>query len=91
MIDLSDFFSECQLAMLGKNWIESADQIVAMTASAEGRSGLCDLLQIPMEELEAILKQLVKSMDAEDVERLADRTPGGKLGCLFEEGGKNKE
>ncbi|MBP8132368.1 MAG: hypothetical protein KA184_22550 [Candidatus Hydrogenedentes bacterium] len=69
------------LAALSAQWIESAEQVLAIAATAEGRAGLCRLLGMAEEPLAALLAQLRDMVGPEAAARLETPAPGGPLGA----------
>ena len=67
-------------AAFRRQWIESAEQVIGMAATPEGREGLQALLTCGGRELDDLLAELQTVVGPEAAQRLRQATPGGARG-----------
>lgn len=68
------------LLRLQGHWIETPEQLIATIATAEGKAGMCRLLEIPEAELDELISKLTEGMDTEEIKKLQSDQPGGERG-----------
>jgi hypothetical protein len=73
------------VAALKLHWIETAEQVLATAATAEGRAGLKALLSFDDASLEALLATLTAAVGPEVAKRLQQAVPGGARGLVLSE------
>ncbi len=72
--------SERLLVCLQGHWIETPEQLIAAVATAEGKGGMCRLLEIPEAELDELISKLTEGMAPEEIQKLESDQPGGERG-----------
>lgn len=85
-LSLDPFFSVKERQKLATRWITTSQQILAVAASKEGRSGLAELLGVELAALSATIDQLVEKLPSEEVNRLRKGRQGGELGVILPPG-----
>lgn len=75
---------------LKKQWIETAEQFLAISASPEGRTGLKTLLGLDDEKMDQLIGRLRDCVGPVEEQRLCQPIPGGPLGALLTEEQKRK-
>jgi len=83
-------FPAASAAVLRKHWIETAEQALAASATAEGREGLKTLLACDESALETLLAALRKVVGPEEAQRLSQPLPGGACGVVLTEEQKRR-
>jgi hypothetical protein len=73
------------LAALKQQWIETAEQVLALAASPIGRRHLQQLLQYDESQLESLLAALRQAVGPEAAARFLAPQPGGSLGLALTE------
>jgi hypothetical protein len=68
---------------LKAHWIETAEQVLALFGTKEGRAGLQALLVCHVDELETLLSTLSDVVGPEEAARLLQPTPGLALGLVL--------
>jgi hypothetical protein len=71
------------LAALTSRWISTAEEVLALAASAQGREGLRKLLGFDDPQLDALLDVLAREVGSEAAARLSAGVPGGQLGLAL--------
>ena len=71
------------LVCLQGHWIETPEQLIAAVATAQGKAGMCRLLEISEAELDELICKLTEGMDPEEIQRLQSDQPGGERGLRF--------
>ena len=75
---------------LKEQWIETAEQVIAMSATSEGRQGLKALLSFDDQQLDVLLSMLISEVGPEEVSRLLRAVPGGPCGVVLTEKEKQR-
>ena len=75
--------TERMLTSLCRHWIETPEQLIAAVATAQGKAGMCRLLEISEAELDELICKLTEGMDPEEIQRLQSDQPGGERGLRF--------
>jgi len=70
------------VAALKSRWLETAEQVLAASATQAGRDGLKSLLKTDDAGLQAFLDRLAEAVGPDEARRLRTPKPGGKLGAL---------
>ena len=79
-----------QLEALESRWITTIDSFVAASASTkEGREGMCRVLDIKAEELDALLRDACAVLGEERYRELLKGEPGGPIGALWNNDNKH--
>ncbi|HUW33975.1 MAG TPA: hypothetical protein VM223_20390 [Planctomycetota bacterium] len=73
------------VAALKTRWLETAEQVLAASATQAGREGLKSLLKTDEAGLQVFLDRLAEAVGPEEARRLRTPKPGGKLGALRRE------
>lgn len=89
-VEAIPLFSEKQCEALKARWITTMDAFAAAAATAEGRTGLCGLLDVDAAALEALLGKARELLGDERYAALTVPSPGGPLGALLEENFRDK-
>lgn len=76
---------EPALAALRGRWIETAEQLLALAATPEGRAGAERILGLDARAFDAVLARLAKVVGPALQSDLARPAPGGKLGLILPE------
>jgi hypothetical protein len=71
------------VATLRKQWIETAEQVLAICSTAKGRAGLQHLLGLDEEGLAAFLSNLRGAVGEEVASRLSRPSAGGASGAVL--------
>jgi len=77
--------SPISVASLKQHWIETAAQLLAASATPEGRAGLKVLIGCDDPALNSLLAELENLVGPQEALRLAQATPGGALGATLTE------
>lgn len=71
--------------VLGKQWIETAEEVIALSGLPDGRGRLKSLLGIDDTSLSHFLGLLSELVGEKVSQRLLDARPGGPLGAILTE------
>ena len=71
-------------------WVETAEEVLAMSATAEGRAGLMALLSFGDQQLKALLDTLRAEVGVAEANRLERAAPGGARGVVLSEEEKRR-
>ena len=82
-LDQLEGLSAEAVASLRGRWIETAEQLVALAASEDGRAGLKELLDLDDDALGELVARAKALVGSEGTARLSQATPGGTLGVVL--------
>ena len=85
-VGLHALFSNAQVRKLATHWITTPQQVLAITANEEGRSGLAKLLEVDLASLSSIINRLAGSLPSDEVDQLRRGRSGGELGVILPPG-----
>jgi len=71
-------------------WVETAEEVLALSATPEGRTGLGALLCFDGRQLQTLLDTLRAEVGAAEASRLERATPGGARGVILSEEEKGR-
>jgi hypothetical protein len=83
-------FSPQTIQLLKQKWIETAEQVLALSGTTEGRDGLRNLLGLDEAGLNDLLAKLSDVVGNEAAPALRTATPGGALGAILTDEQKQK-
>ncbi len=72
------------------HWVESAEEVFALSATPEGRAGLKALLSFNDRQLKTLLDALRAEVGAAEAKRLERAAPGGAGGVILSEEDKRR-
>jgi hypothetical protein len=75
---------------LKQRWVETAEEVIALSATWEGLAGLKALLSWDDQQLKALLDALRAEVGAAEASRLEKPTPGGSRGVILSEKDKRR-
>jgi len=79
-LDALPSISSTQVEALNHRWIASVEELVAATATDEGKAGLLAVLQVSPGELHRLLDEAATLLGAASFAALSQAQPGGLLG-----------